>query len=180
MGRRWGRQIAVAMTETDEKAFMAFLRSAAEIEILTSSAKAREELLLSDLPKRSTGQTQFFLWNQRFPWEPEYAPTTAGTFYVSNISRGPVIEYDRDPLSSWRYSTGRLYWAKGITPGGAHEFQSAPYAYDAGAFEKWYESVVSWVKKNSKCERWGELPIYYLPEAWHCHAWRIHKSSLLP
>jgi hypothetical protein len=154
----WARQIAVAMTESDEKTFLAFLRTTADIEIFASTAPTREELCLADLPERSTGQTQFFFWNKKFAWEPEYSRNMVGSFYVLDIARAPVIEYKRDPLSYSSNDIGRLYWSKGITPGGPYEFKSAPYAYDATAFAKWYESVVSWVKKNSNSKRWAICP----------------------
>jgi hypothetical protein len=69
MGQRWGRQIAVAMTESDEKAFLHFLRTASDLQILVSPARTKEELYLADFPHRRTKQTQFFLWNKKFAWE---------------------------------------------------------------------------------------------------------------
>jgi hypothetical protein len=166
MGLRWGRQIAVAMSEKDEKTFLAFLRASADIQILLPRAKTSEDLYLNEFTPRSQGQTQFFLWNKKFAWQPDYAPTTTGEVYIRDIHRGPVIEYDRDPLTAFSQDIGRLYWGKGLTPDGPYIFKEYRYAYDAQEFNKWYEVVVNWIKANGKTTRRGTLPVYHLPAAW--------------
>lgn len=166
MGPTWGRQIPVVMTESDEKPFLAFLRSSADIQILVTPVSTTEDIYLTEFPRRSDGRKQFFIWNKKFPWEPEVAPTTVGGFYVRNINSAPVIEYYRDPLSLSSPDRGRLYWSKGITLGGQYEFKQYPYAYDAKDFNKWYELVVSWIKVNSRTKVEGRLPVYYLSGAW--------------
>jgi hypothetical protein len=173
MGQRWGKQIAVAMTESDEKTFLASLRRTTDIGIFASHAPTREELDLAELPKRRTSQTQFFLWNKQFAWEPAYAPTTSGSFHVREIhprSRHRVRPGSA-PLLQPQQRT--LVLVQGNTPGGPYEFKSASYAYNAEEFEKRYKLVVSWVKENSKSKRWGDLPVYQLSNAWCWYAWRI-------
>lgn len=56
--------------------------------------------------------------------------------YVSNSSAAPVLEYSRHT----QHSPGRIYWAK-------HFSAPTGLAYDAAAFERWYDSVARWVKK---------------------------------
>ena len=171
MGKIWGRQIAVAMTGKDEEAFLSFLQSTADIQILVSPAETLEGLSISELTPRKTGRMQFFIWNKKFAWAPDVAPTTAGSFYVRDIGRAPVLEYGRDPLRLGSGDQGRLYWSKGLTVGGQYEHKQYPYSYDAQEFEKWYELVVSWIKTNSKRKDSGKLPVYYLPGAWRWHGW---------
>jgi hypothetical protein len=171
MGQRWGKQIAVAMTERDEKKFLTFLRSTADIQILVSPARMKEDLCLPAFPRRGARQMQLFLWNRKFAWDPDCGPNTAGTFYIRNIARAPVVEYLRDPLSWAKQDRGRLYWSKGITPGGSYDFEQYPYAYDAQEFDKWHSLIVPWVKKNSRSKRTSDLPIYYLSGAWRWHPW---------
>lgn len=168
----WGRQIAVAMTEDDEQAFLAYLRTTTDIEIFVAGAATPAQLHLAELPSRSSGQKQFLFWNTAFPWQPEVAPTTVGTVHLANTYIAPLIEYDRHPLSPSSRDLGRLYWSKSIAPGGQYEFKGLPYAYDARAFNTWYEQVVTWVKKHSHSKRSGRLAVYYLPSAWREYGWR--------
>lgn len=173
MGKRWGRQVAVAMTESDEKRFLAFLRSTADIRIFVASAPNTEMLSLDRLPPRKSGKKQFFIWNSQFPWTPDHAVAANGWIIIRDIHRAPVIEYGRDSFRT-NGDVGRVYWSKGITPGGAYTFKSPiyTYAYDAVQFEKWYKKVVRWVKVHSKPKKCkGRGIIYYFPAAWFWHGW---------
>ena len=159
----WGRQIAVGMSEPAEELFLQFLRSKAEIKIFVSHATKPEFLCLERLPPRRSGERRFFLWNTAYPWTPEIAVASNGSFYIQDIDSAPVIEYCRDPFTAGCYDshTGRLFWSKFLTPGGPYSFQSAPYSYDAEQFAGWYSQVVRWIKKNSKPVKLKNNHIFY-------------------
>jgi hypothetical protein len=151
---KWGRQIGVAMSEPAEELFLQFLRRTASIRIFVSHAPQPELLCLDRLPPRKSGKTQFFLWNTDYPWTPDIAVASNGASYIRDIDSAPVIEYDRDPLTLGCYDShrGRIFWRKGLTPGGSYSFQNAAYtySYDAEQFAGWYSQAVHWIKKNSK------------------------------
>ena len=173
MGRHWGRQIPVAMTESDEKRFLAFLRTKAEITIFVASAPKTEMLTVDRLPPRKSGKKQFFIWNSQFAWSPDIAVASNGSVFIRDIHRAPVIEYGRDSFRTIG-DIGRVFWSKGITPGGPYAFKHPvyTYAYDAAKFDKWYTEAVRWIKAHSrpkKCRHRGI--IYYLPSAWLWHGW---------
>jgi hypothetical protein len=70
------------------------------------------------------------------------------------VSTIRVVEYGRVSFRDV-VDVGRVYWAKGIRPGGSYSFMNVHYTYrhDAAEFEKWYKRVVRWIKQNSRSER---------------------------
>lgn len=168
------RQIAVVMTEKDERQFMAFLRSTAPISILLPGAPSKDQIIIEDLPSPRKGQSMFYLWNGNFgPCAPELSVNVKGSIYVKSPHRRPILEYCRaSPRSSGPDTLGRLYWDPVIDPDGACRVKGAyAYSYDVVAFEEWYEFVVSWVKKNSRIKQFGFNEVHYLPSAWLWHGW---------
>lgn len=149
----WGRQIAVEMSEPAEELFLQFLRRTANIRIFVSPAPKPELLCLDHLPPRKSRETQLYLWNTNFPWTPDIAVASNGSSIIRDIHRAPVIEYGRDPLTLGNYDShsGRIFWSKGLTPGGSYSFQHAAYtySYDAEQFAGWYSQVVRWIKKTA-------------------------------
>ena len=107
------------MSEPAEELFLQFLRSKADIKIFVSHATKPEFLSLERLPPRRSGERRFFLWNTAYPWTPEIAVASNGSFYIQDIDSAPVIEYCRDPFTAGCYDshTGRLFWSKFLTPG---------------------------------------------------------------
>jgi hypothetical protein len=184
MGRNWERQIAVVMTEKDERQFMAFLRSTAPISILLPRASTKDQIAIDSLPPRrkrqGQGQGKFYLWNENFgPCTPTLSVDANGYVYVKHSDRSPILEYSRDLLTGWvPHAIGRLYWGRGIDPDGTFRANSAyAFSYDAVAFEKWYKLVVSWVKKNSRVKQINSVKVHYLPSAWLWHGWYVWESK---
>jgi hypothetical protein len=184
MGRYGERQIAVVMTEKDERQFMAFLRSTAPISILLPRAPTKDQIAIDSLPPRSKRRKyregQFYLWNENFgPCTPTLAVDANGDMYVKHADRSPVLEYSRDLLTGWvPHDIGRLYWVRSIDPDGQHLVKSArTFSYDVVAFEKWYKLVVSWVKKNSRVKQINSIKVHYLPSAWLWHGWYVLESK---
>lgn len=162
-----GRQTAVAMTDRDEGAFLTFLRSTADIQLLASRAPTKEATLVDGFAPREQGHWQYFIWNKAFPWWVEYGeierdPTGRrnGWVYVRNASTGPVIEYDRHNFADRQgLSHGRVYWAKSWAAGptGVH--------YDVDGFTRWYNEVVRWIRRHGEQRVKGAYNPYYLPDA---------------
>ncbi|EKO86431.1 hypothetical protein LEP1GSC151_4220 [Leptospira interrogans serovar Grippotyphosa str. LT2186] len=40
-------------------------------------------------------------------------------------------------------------------------------------FDKWYNQIIRWVKKNGKQKYKGTLNAYYLPDAWKAYVEKI-------
>jgi len=135
-----GRQVEVEFSESDEAALLAFLRSSGQIQIYRSFAPSAGGLLVESFEPRGDGNWHYDIWNRAFAWEPTYSPTTTVPvkWYISNKSAAPLLEYTRHN----EHARGRIYWAK-------HFAAREKLAYDAEAFERWYDSVVRWVRKHS-------------------------------
>lgn len=162
--------MAVAMTEKDERDFLQFLRSTADIRIFNEKAASPELLTLEELPPRSSGVRQVFIWNVQFPWTLRVEPTKIGTCFVKNYASGPVIGYYRDSLGSPPFNRGSIFWPTSPDPEMLQANPQTPYCYDHDAFRPWYEKIVRWVLNNGR-RGWGKNRQYYLPDAWRRHGW---------
>jgi len=158
-----GKQTAIALTPADEREFLAFLKSTAEVKLLVSSAATVESLWVDSFDCVQ-GWGIFYVWNTAFGWSPEYGTVTAdpsgahnGYRFVSNKNTAPLLEYSRHNFQNSRGAYGRVYWSK--------YFSGTP-AYEVPAFESWYSAVVRWLRKNGRQARKGTLSTYYLPDAW--------------
>jgi hypothetical protein len=161
-----GRQTQVAMTDVDEGEFLAFLRSAADIQIFESSAPSPAAMPVEGFAPREEGHWQYFIWNLAFPWTPEYetvgnravCPDRAGWSYLRNASTAPVLEYDRHDFTSARAVGGRVYWAR--------HFGAGTLAYDTDAFSRWFDRVVRWIRRRGRQQRRAAREPYFMPDAW--------------
>lgn len=160
MSKRYGKQIAVAMTERDERDFLAFLRSTGELQILAIDSPSPDAVWLEQFPPRRTSDTlsrRFALWNKAFTWTPQFQVHAHGAGVV-NTSGAPIIEYARHPFFKPSPDTGRLYWPRST---GTDEAKAA----DA-AFAPWWSSVQDWVKARSHHRSGEDAHVHYLPWAW--------------
>ena len=108
MSARSGKQIAVAMTERDERRFLAFLRTTADVQILALNSPSADHVWLNAFPPRRSQDRLsrgFVLWNRAFGWEPEIQTFQHGAGVV-NAHRAPVIEYLRTPFLFLRAKSG--------------------------------------------------------------------------
>ena len=164
-----GRQTTVALSEEDERAFLAFLRADADVRIFRHAASSRQLLTVSSFPPRGPRELSFLLWNTAFPWVPEYGqwpvdmegPELASKFHVANTAGAPLIEYSRHALSNPNPTVhGRVYWNTDFAI-----YQGA--AYDTRALSRWYDHVVRWLRTNRVrveiTKNWFQ---YWLPDAW--------------
>lgn len=114
-------------------------------------------LYKSDFEEEFRNHWFYYIWNKEFQWQPIYEQDVRGKYYISNISDAPLIEYIRSNIEKEKY--GRLYWAK---------YFSAPNGlnYDVEKFNKWYEQIVGWIKKNAAGKVKNAWITYFLPSAW--------------
>ena len=165
MAPRTGKQIAVAMTERDERDFLRFLRSTADVQLLALDSPSPDSIWLDDFPPRRSRDAlsrRFALWNKAFAWQPEVQRRSHDTG-LSNTLHAPVIEYLRHPFSSPAQDVGRLYWSRGLPA-------------DAGnggdpEFARWWQQVEDWVKQHAHHRTGDGAAVHYLPWAW----WRYGK-----
>jgi hypothetical protein len=151
-----GKQIQVAMNREDEKEFLSFLRTTADIELFETFAPSINALWCEDFNDALNGHWSYTIWNKKFIWTPEYSsvgkqahnPEHIGWKYVSNISTAPVIQVTRSDIRTGE--AGRLYWAKDF---------AAPYglSYDIDQFTMWVEKIWRWIRKHGTKVR--EIPL---------------------
>jgi hypothetical protein len=167
-----GRQIAVAMTEKDERAFLAFLRSTADIQLMGTRAATPALLAIDEFPTPGSGAWQFVIWNKAFAWTPRMEVASDGSYFLASYASGPVIEYSRDPYA-FRASQGRIAWPTSPDPATLQANAPAvvPYSYDHAQFRPWYEKIVRWViNTGTRRGRRGRAR-WYLPNAFWRYGW---------
>ena len=164
MGPRTGKQIAVAMTERDERDFLAFLRTTGDIRLLALGNRTQGAAWVDAFrPRRDRdGLTECcVLWNAAFDWKSDLIHG------VPNYAHAPVIEYVRHPFFHPSPGWGRLYWPRNMRPEVTHCTDTD--------FAPWWRTVTDWVETHSH-HREGkkDAAVHYLPWAW----WRYGKWGL--
>ncbi|EKR26006.1 hypothetical protein LEP1GSC087_4735 [Leptospira interrogans serovar Bataviae str. L1111] len=167
-----GKQIAVIMTKIDESSFLDFLKSISEIQILKADAPSasKDAFMIDDFSKDHENDFIYYIWNKSFPWNFEFSQTKTNRtkqnfYYIENIFEAPCIEYSRHNFNE-KQNYGRLYWSKNFAT-------INPLQYDIMKFDKWYNQIIRWVKKNGKQKYKGTLKAYYLPDAWKAYVEKI-------
>ena len=160
-----GKQTPVAASREDEQLLLSFLRTLASIKLVESQASSPEQLWVDNFAPELPFHFQYYIWNQEFSWQPEIGQVnhpradarSRGLYYIANISQAPVIEFVRSDLPKKQF--GRVYWAKNFAaPNGL--------LYDVDAFDRWYASVVRWIRKHAKRMTVGHREAYFLPSAY--------------
>lgn len=157
-----GRQTAIAMDFEDERAFVAFMRGAADIAIYRSwSPEPREVSELSE----DSAASPFYFHNRAFPWEPEFelvnvADRLTGqpiSYYRLRDAQAPLIKYSRHPLQAESpHVAGRLYWQADFL---------GSVSYDRKGFGQWFSRVTKWVRRNGTKVEHGQTEPWCLPGA---------------
>jgi hypothetical protein len=163
-----GRQIALCTTDEDNMLFQNYLNDNFNCAFFQSFASSAEKLWLSSFDQFADPPCTIKIWNKDFDWHPIYSTTSTKEklSYISNTSNAPIIELAKTQWTPDRIRTGRIYWSK--------YFMGSP-DYDVAPFEKFYNKVENWFKKNAVGkEKYGGLNTYYLK-----HAWDRHKQLLL-
>ncbi|MBI2449538.1 hypothetical protein HYV49_04550 [Candidatus Pacearchaeota archaeon] len=138
-----GRQIAIFWSEEKEREFINFLFIDENIVLIYPWSKGRSMIILKELPPKGPYNWSFCIWNKKFSFKPEFTEIKReyrkdGYNYVFHSSGKPVIEFTRSKDNQ----EGRLYWDK--------YFTHSKLDYDIEEFEKWYNSIIKWIKKNCK------------------------------
>jgi len=155
-----GKQIQLFMTNNDLNALRDFLNTKYNCRYFQMHSKKKENSEIYDLAQLDRPHNQIYIWNTDYPWIPEIKQTKNADpyFYVSNYSNGPVIEIDKSDNEKGKH--GRIYWAKNFT--------SNNLQYEVESFEKFYKSVIKWIKDYcpGKKDLGNRFMIYYMKEAW--------------
>jgi hypothetical protein len=160
-----GRKIAIAMELEDEEAFLAFLRTSADVSVYRSWSP-EPKAISGFVP--DTAASPFYLHNLAFSWEPEFELvqyedrfTGQQNHYYRLVTRhAPIVEYSRHPLAAAHPQvSGRLYWAK-LFVSQYHQVQ-----YDLPLLDAWFSSVARWVRKHGQKVRHGSTEPWCLPLA---------------
>lgn len=159
-----GRQLQLLMSASDEKSFIAFLRSTASIQIIESFAPTTDALWVEDFNPSFVEHHTYAIWNKAFSWIPQFGtvgpkahePSHIGWRYICNTPSAPLLTVSRsNPLTG---ESGRLYWAKDFVA-------SNGLTYDVANFNQWVDAIWRWVRKHGS--KTQELPLepYVLPGA---------------
>ncbi len=160
-----GRQTAVVATEQDERTMLAFLRSSADIRILRVGARTRDEVWVTEFAPYDRFHDRYLLWNTAFAWEPDIQQAEGRFIVRDRLTACPVIDFVRTdverllrPDNTLLVAFGRLYWAK------PHVTDCV--AYNVAEFDRWYDRVIRWVRKQGRRVPAISLSPYLLPDAW--------------
>jgi len=134
-----GRQIPVLLSREKEKEFVRFLKQNNAVLIYPWSEHKRLKIL-TELPPTGSWNYFFDIWNKKFKFKAEFIKIkeeyrTREYKYAFHSTGKPVIEYSRGEIP-------RIYWEK--------YFVTNKPEYNVEEFEKWYNEVVKWFKKNCK------------------------------
>lgn len=154
-----GQQLQIFATEKDNERIRDFLINNYECEFYQDFSKTKEGLRINDFNETYHKTGKIRIHNKAFPWTPTYSQTQTDEklFYINNGSLAPIIEFSKTDIELSIH--GRMYWSK--------YFSGNPTTYDVQEFEKFYNLVINWVKKNSKgTVKWAGCNIYYLEDAW--------------
>jgi hypothetical protein len=160
-----GRQIAIAMDAADEQLFWNHLHSIANISVFRSWSPS-EDPVGSFVVDR--GAHTFYILNRAFPWQPKFErvdyrdkETGEPGFYFRIVDRhAPLVIYSRHPLSATNPGgTGRLYWSKYFVS------QPGQLLYDVEGFDKWFNALMRWTRKNGVRIKHGLYDVWSLPGA---------------
>jgi hypothetical protein len=136
-----GRQISAMLTDEQELALLAFVRNSADVELICAASPTADGLFCQQFAPRGDWRWSYYLWNRAFSSAPEISQHQDHVS-IGNTNAAPIIEYTRHNFNAPE-PAGRLYWARNFSaPGGL--------AYEAAAFNKWFESVVRWVRRHCR------------------------------
>jgi len=166
------KQIQIFSTEIDDKKIELFLRSNYNCVMFQSFAPAKDQLILADISITYHKYSGVHIWNKEFAWKPMYKQmiTDEKLFYVSNKSGAPLIEFRK---TNWGNNTsGGIYREK--------SFAASKSEYDLDKFDKFYNDIVKWIKKNAKGKiKYCGINCYYLEDAWKLFA-DSKRSQIIP
>jgi hypothetical protein len=141
-----GRQIAIIMTETDEKLFLDFLSANYEFTLVFGEALSAEnaENRFSNCFDDISKGRKYYIWNKKFSWTPQYKQNIYGNYYISNTEDVPLIEFVRQQSIPKAHDYGRLY----LDTNGL-KYSENIITEDIALINAFYNELVRWIKKNA-------------------------------
>ncbi|MFH1310904.1 MAG: hypothetical protein ABIH65_00680 [Nanoarchaeota archaeon] len=134
-----GKQITIRLSREKEIEFSDYLKKNS-IKIIFPFCKKKKLYFLKDIPPDGPYLGGLDLWNPKFKLKPEFIEIKKeyqknNYRYIFHRLTKPIIEYDRGPIY-------RIYWDK--------DFGISGGEYNIKEFEKWYNEIIDWFKKNCK------------------------------
>lgn len=134
-----GRQIHLYMQPEDRDVFLQFAQE--DDNLVAVISEGSDSPIVRPLEKGDVGShRKVYLWNRRFLPRLERKWIPGGRYYGVSVLRWPVLELIGSQLTTWEGKPalvqGRLY---GIFD---------PHLEKPPEFEKWYERLVRWIRKN--------------------------------
>ena len=157
-----GRQIPIVMTKEDEKLFINQLKEISTFSFVESFANSPEELFVDIFNNVIQEHSQYYLWNNKLKWIPEFEKTREGRFFIKDIWDAPVVEFCRQHYFESFFShnnSGRIY---------LNTWQNEKYlTYDINELIKTYDTIVKKIKKTSAGKlKYSNIVTYLYPESW--------------
>jgi hypothetical protein len=140
-----GKQVNFFMHGGDEEAFLAVARGRGEVYILRYTSPTETFDLCEDLPPRDElGWFQVWLWDRSACKPPVAWWVEQQRYYTVDAFASEVIEFRRSYERDGRLIAGRIWTEfRGSRMGGPDvAFEKSP------AFQKWYNSLASWIKRH--------------------------------
>lgn len=140
-----GKQINFYMTSDDEAAFVAAAQKNSSLQVLPYRSSTSEFKPMNDLPAIGEfGAGMVWLWNPDISSLPESRWIEQQKHYLIDDSSSEVIQFQRSHSRDQQLFRGRL-WAEMI---GRRRDRPAETFKKSAEFQKWFESLVRWIKKN--------------------------------
>ena len=140
-----GRQIQLSILPADANTLLTVIRSKEPVELAVRSGVAPTLAPLGSIPD---GSRDLVLWNRRFApaLKRSYIAAANPPYYLADEQTEPILEFSISVLTQWEgipaLTQGRIY---GV-------FDAKPRE-----FEKWYERIVRYIRKN-----WRKNPISWM------------------
>jgi hypothetical protein len=137
--------------------FVEYLHNNFDCALFQSFASSEETIWIESPEALHDPYDTIKIWNRDFPWKPSYNKTSRDQLvYISNTSFAPIIMLERPNWEIHRH--GRLYWTK--------ELSDSP-EYHVEYFEKFYNKVAQWFRKNAVGKvKQNDVNVYYMRDAW--------------
>ncbi|PIN90182.1 hypothetical protein COU57_04355 [Candidatus Pacearchaeota archaeon CG10_big_fil_rev_8_21_14_0_10_32_14] len=134
------KEIIINISEEKEKEFVKFLKDNNAVLIYPWSNEEKINIV-NDLSKKDSGKAFFEIWNKSFSLNPEFIKIKKD--YAKEGKKFVFHPVGKPTISWWRSiegKNGRIYWQK--------HFLTKKLEYDIKEFDKWYDIIVNWFKKN--------------------------------
>lgn len=156
-----GKQVNFYMLPEDEQLFLSKVQCNPNVVFLKSASTDQPEIEVVDNLASVTGENggfMFYIWNRLFEFHSEYIAPHKVKIYDENIPGyidtgrisysistidAPIIEYSRSFIREGVLREGRI-WAE------MHPLVNGEFVYKGAEFEKWYDDLAGWLRRNLK------------------------------